>query len=128
MQTRFGKSLDPLADKFLVVSALIALLAVDRVNYFVVNVLVLREIFITGLRQIALENDFNISVAFSGKLKMCLQILMILIIILNTNYNLGLLGSNWNVLEAVIVFLTLCSSLFSAYQYYQSFSKHSIEV
>ncbi|MGB0925294.1 MAG: CDP-diacylglycerol--glycerol-3-phosphate 3-phosphatidyltransferase, partial [Minisyncoccia bacterium] len=51
--THFGSFLDPIADKFLVTSALIMLLSAGKIHVIIVVVLILREVFITALRSFA---------------------------------------------------------------------------
>jgi len=84
--TVFGSFLDPIADKFLVISSLIMLLALERVHVFVVLVLVLREMYITALRLLAMEKGFTVPVGTLGKWKTATQmvgipLLMALIIL-----------------------------------------------
>jgi CDP-diacylglycerol--glycerol-3-phosphate 3-phosphatidyltransferase len=71
--TVFGSFLDPIADKFLVISALIMLLAMNRVNVLVVLILVLREMYITALRLLAIEKGLSVPVGALGKWKTATQ-------------------------------------------------------
>ncbi|MFZ8933130.1 MAG: CDP-diacylglycerol--glycerol-3-phosphate 3-phosphatidyltransferase [Bacteriovoracaceae bacterium] len=75
--TLFGSFLDPIADKFLVVSSLILLQALDRVHVLIVIVLVLREIYITALRLLAYERELIIPVSKLAKWKTALQLVAI---------------------------------------------------
>ncbi|MGZ6250954.1 MAG: CDP-diacylglycerol--glycerol-3-phosphate 3-phosphatidyltransferase [Candidatus Chromulinivorax sp.] len=72
--TKLGGALDHLADKFLIFSSLVALVAVQKLQIFWAIALIAREFFILGLRQIALEQNFFIQVSDFGKLKTCLHI------------------------------------------------------
>jgi CDP-diacylglycerol---glycerol-3-phosphate 3-phosphatidyltransferase len=118
METKLGKALDPIADKFFMSSTLIALLASGKINFLWVNLLILREFFVMGLRQIALENNFAISVTFLGKLKTTLQIIMVTIIILNPYFN-GF--SLFGIFEFLVILLTVGVSLLSAAIYFSLF-------
>lgn len=71
--TIFGSFLDPIADKFLVISSLIMLLALDRLNVLMVLVLVLREMYITALRLLAMEKGLSVPVGTLGKWKTATQ-------------------------------------------------------
>jgi CDP-diacylglycerol--glycerol-3-phosphate 3-phosphatidyltransferase len=74
--TRIGKLLDPLADKLLVSTALIMLLAVGRIplwGSFMVVVIVGRELAVTGLRGIASSHGHVVSATWPGKAKALAQ-------------------------------------------------------
>src|SRR5436190_17745024 len=71
--TILGKLLDPLADKFLVVSSLIMLLNLGRIHAVVVILLVCRELAITGLRAIASAEGIVIAASDSAKWKTATQ-------------------------------------------------------
>lgn len=71
--TVFGSFLDPIADKFLVVSSLILLGELHRINSIIVLILVLREMYITSLRLLASERGFIVPVGKLGKWKTATQ-------------------------------------------------------
>lgn len=75
--TMFGSFLDPIADKFLVVSCLIMLLSLRRIPDWIVIVLVLREMYMTSLRLFAMSENINIPVNDWGKWKTALQMIAI---------------------------------------------------
>lgn len=75
--TVFGSFLDPIADKFLVVSSLIMLMALDRVHVVVVIILVLREMYMTSLRLLAMTEGINVPVSSMGKWKTTTQMVAI---------------------------------------------------
>ncbi len=72
--TNFGKLMDPLADKLLVVAALVALVSLDRVEAWVAMVIISRELAITGLRTLAVEQGIVVAANWLGKVKTTLQI------------------------------------------------------
>jgi CDP-diacylglycerol--glycerol-3-phosphate 3-phosphatidyltransferase len=76
--TAVGKLLDPLADKLLVMAALASLVAVDRLALWVVGVIAAREILVTLLRAHAARRGVVIAAGMAGKVKMCLQVAMVL--------------------------------------------------
>src|SRR6478735_8222822 len=67
--TVFGSFLDPIADKFLVVSGLLMLLALQRIHPIVVIILVLREMYMTSLRLLAMSENVDVPVSDMGKWK-----------------------------------------------------------
>jgi CDP-diacylglycerol--glycerol-3-phosphate 3-phosphatidyltransferase len=79
--TTFGKLMDPLADKLLVVAALIALVSLDRLAAWIAMVIIARELAVTGLRSLAAEQGVVISASWMGKLKTGLQIAAIIALI-----------------------------------------------
>jgi len=80
--TKFGIIMDPLADKFLVISALIVLVDMARLSAFIAIILIVREFLVTGLRVVALSKDIVIPAEMGGKLKTTAQITAILCLIL----------------------------------------------
>jgi CDP-diacylglycerol--glycerol-3-phosphate 3-phosphatidyltransferase len=79
--TTFGKLMDPLADKLLVIAALISLVSLDRLAAWVAMVIIARELAVTGLRSIAAERGVVIAASWMGKLKTALQIAAIIALI-----------------------------------------------
>ena len=72
--TTFGKLMDPLADKLLIVAALVSLVSLDRLAAWVAMVIIAREFAVTGLRAIAAERGVVISASWLGKVKTALQV------------------------------------------------------
>ncbi len=72
--TTFGKLMDPLADKLLIVGALLSLVSLDRVEAWVAMVIIAREVAVTILRTIAAERGLVIAASWLGKAKTVLQI------------------------------------------------------
>lgn len=85
--TIFGKFLDPIADKLIVMAALIMILPFNRVPAWMVLVILGREIVITGLRGIASSEGIVIQASDLGKYKTIFQIVAILGLVLHYNYN-----------------------------------------
>jgi CDP-diacylglycerol---glycerol-3-phosphate 3-phosphatidyltransferase len=79
--TTFGKLMDPLADKLLVIAALVSLVALDRLQAWIAMVIIARELAVTGLRAVAVEQGVVISASWLGKLKTALQIAAIIALI-----------------------------------------------
>ena len=67
--TDFGKFMDPLADKLLVLSAMLWFIQCGRLPAWAVLIVVAREFAVTGLRLVAVDNGRVIAAAWSGKVK-----------------------------------------------------------
>ncbi len=80
--TQFGKSFDPFADKILISTALICLAKLDRVRWWMVWVILVRELLITVLRQLAGRRGVPIGASWLGKAKTLSQIVAVAAIIL----------------------------------------------
>lgn len=81
--TTLGKFIDPLADKVLVIAAMLALIELDRLPAWIVMVIITREFIVTGLRLVAAAEGVVIAASKGGKLKTCCQIAALIMLILN---------------------------------------------
>jgi CDP-diacylglycerol--glycerol-3-phosphate 3-phosphatidyltransferase len=79
--TTFGKLMDPLADKLLIVAALISLVSLGRLQAWVAMVIIARELAVTVLRLGASQAGVIMPASNFGKLKTCVQIVTILAVI-----------------------------------------------
>jgi CDP-diacylglycerol--glycerol-3-phosphate 3-phosphatidyltransferase len=84
--TIFGKFLDPIADKLIVMAALIMILPYGRVPAWMVLVILGREIIITGLRGIASSEGIVIQASDIGKFKTVFQLVAIIGLLLHYDY------------------------------------------
>ena len=112
--TNFGKFMDPLADKLLVCSAMIALTDVESavvLPSWVVIIIIAREFMITGFRTLAAEQNVVIAAGFWGKLKTISQMIMIIVLLLNIN------NAFFNILSYVLIVLSLLLTVISAVDY-----------
>lgn len=80
--TNFGKLMDPIADKLLVGTAFICLAATDRLEPWVVGVILFREAAVTGLRMAARREGVIIAANSLGKAKTMIQTIAVLVIVL----------------------------------------------
>jgi CDP-diacylglycerol---glycerol-3-phosphate 3-phosphatidyltransferase len=104
--TSFGKLMDPLADKLLIVAALISLVSLQRVAAWVAMVIIARELAVTMLRMSANHTGVVIGSSSLGKLKTVVQITTILAIIAVPGHPIWL-----SVLIYVMVAITVISGL-----------------
>ena len=80
--TNFGKFMDPLADKMLVLAAMCFFVDADQMPGWVVAIVLFREFAVSGLRLIAAEQSLVIAAAWSGKIKtavtmICLALMLV---------------------------------------------------
>lgn len=80
--TNFGKFLDPLADKILVISALVCFVYLNLSNVWFVLLIIAREFMVTSIRLVAVDSGVVIAANIWGKAKTVSQLLAILIIML----------------------------------------------
>lgn len=80
--TNFGKLLDPIADKVLTTSALLAFLVMDLCNIWIVMIVLTREFAVASIRMIAAANGVVIPANFWGKLKTVSQMTFTIVIML----------------------------------------------
>ena len=117
-----GKFLDPLADKLIVMAALVWMVPMGRIPAWVVVVLLGREISVTGLRSVAASEGVVISAGNEGKTKTALQMIGIVALLLGYPYHLAFGGFDLGVVDLVqvgrvLVLLSLLFSFASAAQY-----------
>src|ERR687894_612266 len=80
--TTFGKLMDPIADKLLIVAALISLVSLGRLAAWVAMVIIAREFAVTALRAVAAEQGVVISASWLGKAKTILQVAAVFALII----------------------------------------------
>jgi CDP-diacylglycerol--glycerol-3-phosphate 3-phosphatidyltransferase len=121
--TVVGKFLDPLADKLIVLSTLIALVAHERVAPWLVIVLMARELAVTTLRAIASQEGFVIAAGGGGKAKTALQLDGISFLLVHFDYDLLLFDRNLHFHEigTYLLYLSLIMSVLSAAEYVRFF-------
>ncbi len=122
-----GKFLDPLADKLLVNSALIMLVALGRVPASLVCIILAREISVTSLRALAASEGLVIAAGEGGKLKTALQMVGLIGLLVHYTYEVDWFFVQMKVNFHIIGFWVLCISVLfslgSAWQYFSGFVK-----
>ncbi|MGK5089689.1 CDP-diacylglycerol--glycerol-3-phosphate 3-phosphatidyltransferase [Bdellovibrionota bacterium FG-2] len=115
-ETVYGKLLDPLADKFLVVSALIMLQYLGLIHPVIVILLICREMAITGLRALASAEGLIIGASGSAKIKTTTQMVAIPFIMGKSLFGIDLVRAG-----EVLLYISLAISLWSAKDYIMDF-------
>ena len=109
--TNFGKFMDPLADKLLVCSAMIALIELDRIPAWVVIIIIAREFIISGFRLVASDNGIVIAAGWWGKVKTVVQMVMIIVVMCDFG------GSAVAIIENVLIYAALALTVISLIDY-----------
>ncbi len=84
--TKFGKFMDPLADKLLVTSALVSLVEHGIVPTWMAMIIIAREFAVTGLRAVAASEGIVIAASWWGKLKTATQMVAIIFALIKLIY------------------------------------------
>ncbi len=117
--TKFGIILDPIADKFLIISALILLVDMARLSAWIAMIIIVREFLVTGLRAVALSKDIVIPAEMGGKLKTSSQIIAILCLVISVD----IYGVDLYDVGTIFIWIALFLSIVSGVQYTVSFWK-----
>jgi len=131
--TVLGKFLDPLADKLIVMAALIMLIPLDRVPAWAVFVILARELIVSGIRSIASSEGIVIAASNLGKYKTIFQMIAIVGLLLHYRYY-WFFGLEYDFLHAsmhyagififyISLFLTIWSGADYFFKFYRIFVK-----
>ena len=137
--TTFGKFLDPLADKILVLSALVMLVEYAKIPAWIPVIVLAREFLVSGYRLLAVEKGGKvIAASIWGKLKTVTQMIAIILIFVDkfnffdfiistTNYNEAISNSlkiymtqgeiAFNVITSILMLISVIATIFSGYDY-----------
>ena len=121
-----GKFLDPLADKLLVMTALIMLVPLGRLPAILVVIILAREISVTALRALAAGENMIIEAGGGGKLKTAFQMTGLLGLITHYTYEINYFGLfvleiNFHRLGFWLLLISVLFSLLSAWLYFRGF-------
>lgn len=103
--TDFGKFMDPLADKVLVAAALLFLVQVQRVEAWLVVIIITREYAISIIRAIAATNGKVIAASGGGKAKTVTQMAAIIMLLLNLPF------------ASIVMYICVILTLYSGIEY-----------
>jgi CDP-diacylglycerol--glycerol-3-phosphate 3-phosphatidyltransferase len=109
--SHLGAILDPLADKMLVIGAFLGLLISGDASAWAIYLILIRELFISGLRINAVSEGIDISASFSGKVKTVVQM-----------FAIGFLIMNWTGGEELL-WLSVALTLYSGGEYVREYIK-----
>ncbi len=109
--TFLGKLIDPLADKMLVLAAFMGLMAMGDASAWAIYIIVIRELFITSLRTVAVSEGIDVSASWSGKVKTVSQM-----------FAIGFLLMHWSGGE-LLLWISVALTLYSGAEYIVGFMK-----
>lgn len=112
--TNFGKFADPLADKMLVMTAFIVLVSQEKAPAWVVAIIVCRELAVTGLRLLLVEDGEVMAAAWPGKIKTATQMLAIIFLMIN-NAPFESLGIP---VATILLYVCLLFTIYSGVDYF----------
>jgi CDP-diacylglycerol---glycerol-3-phosphate 3-phosphatidyltransferase len=113
--TAFGKLMDPLADKLLIVAALLSLVSLHRLAAWVAMVIIARELAVTILRAGATHARAVIGASTLGKLKTGMQIVTVLAVIVVHGQPLSV---------SLLIYLTVIVTVISGLDYFFGLRRH----
>ncbi len=124
--TTFGKFLDPIADKILVITAMIILVEMGKLPAWIPTIVVFREFIVSGYRLIAVEKGGKvIAASIWGKLKTVTQMIAIILAFIDNNsfgavFTKGLTGGYEiaiNSLTTLMMIVSVIATIFSGIDY-----------
>ncbi len=127
--TVLGKFLDPLADKLIVMAALIMLIPLDRVPAWAVFIILARDIIVSGIRSIASSEGIVIDASPLGKYKTIFQMIALVILLLHYQYywffgiQFDFLYASMHHVGIIIFYISLVLTIWSGVDYFAKFFK-----
>ena len=112
----FGKFLDPLADKLLVIAAMVIFVQWGRMPSWALMVVLTREFAVTGLRLIAVGNGRVIAAGWSGKIKTAST--MVGLCVMMAAPSIAPLAAAQELLDCIIVWIIVLTTLISGIEYF----------
>lgn len=124
--TNFGKFLDPIADKLLVVTGFVVLMDQSKevgnnlFTWWMLAIILAREFIVSGVRLIAVENKKVIAASMWGKVKTTIQFITLLYLFVGIQYSPDASGYwVYAIIAEILVYATLVSTVFSGIDYLQ---------
>lgn len=107
--TMLGSIIDPLADKMLIIAAFLGLMMIGEASAWAIYIIIIRELFITGIRTVALGEGLDIKASWAGKVKTVVQMIAI-----------GFLLMHWP-FGTELLWLAVALTLYSGFEYLYGF-------
>jgi CDP-diacylglycerol--glycerol-3-phosphate 3-phosphatidyltransferase len=113
--TDFGKFADPIADKLLIMAALLVFVSRGEISPIWIVIILTREMLVMGLRIWAMAQDVVISASVLGKLKTLSHIGLVIVLIGNHNWKWGVVGQN---VKLAFIVLAVGLAVVSGFEYF----------
>lgn len=110
-QTLLGAIIDPLADKMITIAAFLGLMVTGDASAWAIYIIIIRELFITGIRTVAVAEGLDIKASMAGKVKTVFQMIAI-----------GFLLMHWSYGDALL-WLAVVLTVYSGAEYLWGFRK-----
>ncbi|MDD5401039.1 MAG: CDP-diacylglycerol--glycerol-3-phosphate 3-phosphatidyltransferase [Sulfurimonas sp.] len=107
--TMLGSIIDPLADKMLIIAAFLGLMMIGEASAWAIYIIIIRELFITGIRTVAVSEGLDIKASLAGKVKTVVQMIAI-----------GFLLMHWP-LGSTLLWFAVVLTLYSGFEYLYGF-------
>ncbi len=107
--TMLGAILDPLADKMLTLAAFLGLMMIGEASAWAIYIIIVRELFITGIRTVAVSEGISVKASWAGKTKTVAQMIAI-----------GFLLMHWPLGEELL-WLAVALTVYSGAEYLYGF-------
>ena len=126
--TTFGKFLDPLADKILVLTAMVLLVELGKIPAWIPIIVLAREFIVSGYRLVAVEKGGQvIAASIWGKLKTVTQMIAIILVMFDKNsfwdcFKGGLTGADYviNLISTILLLISVVATISSGADYLKS--------
>ncbi len=109
--TMLGAILDPLADKMLTLAAFLGLMMIGEASAWAIYIIIVRELFITGIRTVAVSEGISVKASWAGKVKTVAQMIAI-----------GFLLMHWP-LGTELLWIAVALTVYSGLEYLWGFKK-----
>lgn len=124
IQSKLGRFLDPIADKLLVVAAIVMLVHFDRADIFPALAIICREILVSGLREFLAELHASMPVTRLAKVKTAVQMTAIFLLLLGSEGS-GVAATN--IIGRIALWVAAGLTLFTGYIYLKAGLEHMSE-
>lgn len=123
--TTFGKFLDPIADKILVLSAMVILVEQQHLPAWIPIIVLFREFIVSGYRLVAVQQNGKVIAAnVWGKIKTATQMIALILMLIDTNAYGAIFTGNiagfafvLNLVDTILMTIAVIATVFSGYEY-----------